>query len=146
LAVVSFGLVLARVFDLLWLTGLGATAELVYMFVNFRSLLSTMAEGAVQAEGDLACGLFQRLMTLAVESVKLEWGWGVLSAGAAFLLVSAGMSDGDTHRRMARPRSAGEADVAFLRDASRKDQAGPTLSDPNLDFLRRGQSEGEPER
>ena len=84
LAAISLVLILARKYRWLWLTGAASLALLAVAFFDFRS---RMAAPDKQLVRDAA------LQGQAVRPAHFEWGWAVLVAGTALLLVCAALRE-----------------------------------------------------
>ncbi len=82
LALVSLGLVLARRYEWLWLTGLGCGGLLLFAFVNVRQAQTWVASELADHPLAGALGV----------AVRLQWGWAVLGLGVACLLACAAMN------------------------------------------------------
>jgi hypothetical protein len=63
---------------------------LTFTFVSFQHRMSSMR---TDMSSDLADNPFAGLADLAVDAVQMQWGWGVLLAGGAMLLITAGMKE-----------------------------------------------------
>jgi len=87
LALVSVLLVIRNKCQWLFLTGFGALGVMAFTFVNFYNRL---AEAKASASRDLAGNPFKGLTDAVMESIQLDWGWGVLLLGA-ILLIAAGI-------------------------------------------------------
>ena len=90
LAVVSIGLVLAKRYGGLWVTGAGSLAVLLFTFVNFQLRMSQMQE---EMELKLAGNPFRGLADVAMKSVQIQWGWAILVIGAVLLIAAAALRD-----------------------------------------------------
>lgn len=91
LAGLSLLAVLVRKYGWLWFTGLGTLSMIGFTFLNFQSRMSSAkADMARELEGNP----FRGLGDLAMQSVQMQWGWGVLLTGALMLLIAAGMKEG----------------------------------------------------
>ncbi len=78
LAVVSFVLVILKVYQWLWLTILGSLGDALFAFLNVQRRIS-------QAKLHSA----DNPVRVAIESVQLQWGWAVLVVGAGLLIAAA---------------------------------------------------------
>lgn len=86
-ALISFVMVIARQYwALYWTGGFG----LLVMIFTIALLTSRIADVKQDMARDLAGNPFRGLANAAMSAVHLEWGWGLLIAGAVLLLVSAG--------------------------------------------------------
>jgi cell division protein FtsW (lipid II flippase) len=90
LAVLSLIVVLIRKYRWLWFTGVASLGMLTFTFVSFQHRMSSMR---TDMSSDLADNPFAGLADLAVDAVQMQWGWGVLLAGGAMLLITAGMKE-----------------------------------------------------
>jgi hypothetical protein len=86
ISTVSLILTLTRVYKGLWLTGLGSFAVLIFTFVKFQL---KMSELTTQMDKDLAGNPFRGLADIAVHSIQLQWGWGILLSGVVLLISAA---------------------------------------------------------
>jgi hypothetical protein len=85
LSLVSFILVLSRVYKGLLFTGLGSLAVLIFTFINFYN---KMNEVTAQMETELADNPFKGLADTAINSVQLQWGWAILVVGSILIITS----------------------------------------------------------
>jgi len=86
LALISFLLLLAKQYRGLWFTGPVSFAVLLFTFVNLQIRISEIKDKlGVELAGNRPPGLAD----LAVRSVQIEWGWSVLTIGAAFIVWAA---------------------------------------------------------
>lgn len=90
LAVISFFLVVAKRYTILWLTGL---ASLVVILTNLVSILSKISDAKQRMGSDLADNPFKDLADIATQSIQLQWGWAVLIVGAGMLIACAALKD-----------------------------------------------------
>jgi hypothetical protein len=90
LAVISFIVVLLKMFCVLWFTGLGSIALLVFAFVNFQKIFTDIN---TQTGTELAGNPFGGLADMAMQSVQIQWGWALLIIGAILLIASAAIKD-----------------------------------------------------
>jgi hypothetical protein len=90
LALISLGLVLAKKYGGLWITGAGSLAVMVFTFVNFQVRMGQMQE---KMESELAGNPFRGIADVAIQSIQIQWGWAVLIIGAALVIASAAISD-----------------------------------------------------
>jgi hypothetical protein len=93
LAVISLILTLTKKYRGLWLTGIGASAVMLFTFVNFQSKLGQLKS---QMDTDLSGNPFRGLLDMAVQSIQLQWGWAVLLVGAVLLIVAAALKHPNT--------------------------------------------------
>ena len=87
MAIISLVVTLTKKYGLLWATGLGSLAVMVFTFVHFHL---TMSGVKADLDVDLADNPFRGLADMAVQSIQLQWGWGVLLVGVLLLLITAG--------------------------------------------------------
>lgn len=86
LALISFLLLLAKQYRGLWFTGPLSFAVLLFTFINLQIRISEIKDKlGVELAGNRPPGLAD----LAVRSVQIEWGWSVLTIGAAFIVWAA---------------------------------------------------------
>src|SRR5439155_2700081 len=86
LALISFLLLLAKQYRGLWFTGLVSFAVLLFTFINLQIKISEIKDKlGVELAGNRPPGLAD----LAIRSVQIEWGWSVLTIGAAFIVWAA---------------------------------------------------------
>ncbi len=90
LSVISLLFVLTKMYNGLWLTGLGSLGVMLFTFINFQS---KMSEFKSSMESELEGNPFRGLADIALQSVQLQWGWAVLILGAALVIASAAISD-----------------------------------------------------
>lgn len=86
LAIASVLLVLRRKYQWVWLSGLGALAVIVF---NFIFLQIKLYEIQVRMQNELADNPFKGIADLAVQSIRLEWGWGILLIGTGLIITAA---------------------------------------------------------
>jgi stage V sporulation protein K len=86
LASISFLLLLTKQYRGLWFTGLVSFAVLLFTFINLQIRISEIKDKlGVELAGNRPPGLAD----LALRSVQIEWGWSVLTIGAAFIVWAA---------------------------------------------------------
>ena len=85
-ALISIGLVFAKKYGGLWVTGFGALAVMLFTFVNFQIRLSEMKDEMAMK---LAGNPFRGIADAAMQSIQLQWGWAVLIVGACLLIAAA---------------------------------------------------------
>src|SRR5215510_2717681 len=86
LASISFLLLLTKQYRGLWFTGLVSLAVLLFTFINLQIRISEIKESlGVELAGSRSPGLAD----WAVRSVQIEWGWSLLTIGAAFIVWAA---------------------------------------------------------
>lgn len=90
LAVISIGLVLAKKYSGLWITGGGSLALMMFTFVNFQLRMSQMQD---DMDRELSGNPFRGIADVAMQSIQIQWGWAVLVIGAALLIAAAAMGD-----------------------------------------------------
>lgn len=77
----------ARQYAALWITGLASAGVLAYSATHVQERVAGIDRNAA--------GLFGKAMRalsdMAMDSVRYEWGWAVLAAGAALVLVAAAL-------------------------------------------------------
>jgi hypothetical protein len=86
LALISIGLVLAKKYGGLWITGGGSLAVMLFTFLNFQLRMSQMHD---EMEIKLAGNPFRGIADVAMQSIQIQWGWAVLVIGAALLIAAA---------------------------------------------------------
>ena len=86
LAVISFLLLLAKKYRVLWFTGMASMGVLLFTFINLQIKISGIKDKlGVELAGNRPAGIGE----MATRSVQIEWGWPVLTIGAAFILWAA---------------------------------------------------------
>lgn len=85
---ISFLLVLLRQFRWLWVTSLTSMGVLIFSLLHFHQIMNETREGL---ERELIGNPFKGLAYLAVESISLQWGWGVLFGGVLMLIAAAAL-------------------------------------------------------
>jgi stage V sporulation protein K len=86
LASISFLLLLTKQYRGLWFTGPVSFAVLLFTFINLQIRISEIKDKlGVELAGNRPPGLAD----LALRSVQIEWGWSVLTIGAAFIVWAA---------------------------------------------------------
>lgn len=90
LAVLSFGLALAGQYAALWLTGAGSAGLLAYTYTHVEARITGVGRDGGGVFGDALRALSQ----VAMDSVRHEWGWAILAAGAVLLLAAAALRHG----------------------------------------------------
>jgi hypothetical protein len=90
LAAMSFILVLAKKYKVLWFTGLGSIAVIALTFARFQM---KMSDAKAQMGVNLAGNPFKGLAEIAMKSVQLQWGWALLTVGAALVIASAAIRE-----------------------------------------------------
>jgi hypothetical protein len=88
LAIISFILTLTNRQKGLILTGALSLGVIGYTYFNLQNKLSEIRNSM---DYELAGNPFKGLTDLAMNSIKMEWGWAVLVVGG-LLLIAAGMS------------------------------------------------------
>ena len=86
LAIVSFVLLLTKHYRALWFTGFASLGILLFTFIKLQIRISEIKE---KFGAELIDKGSPRLADWAVRSVQIEWGWPVLTIGAAFILWAA---------------------------------------------------------
>jgi hypothetical protein len=92
LAVISLGLTLAKKYRALWLTAAACTGMMLFTFTRFYSAMDEMKKSM---DTSLSGNPFRGLADMAMQSVQMQWGWGVLVAGVALLCVAAAVKPSD---------------------------------------------------
>jgi stage V sporulation protein K len=87
LAVVSFLLLLAKQYRGLWFTGLASLGVLAFTFINLQIKISEIKNKLV---AELFGNPLRGLADLAVQSVRIQWGWALLTIGSILILWAAG--------------------------------------------------------
>jgi hypothetical protein len=90
LAVISFIVVLLKMFKVLWFTGLGSIAIMFFTFVNIQT---NLANTKIKMETELAGNPFRGLADMAMQSVQIQWGWALLIVGAVLVIASAAIKE-----------------------------------------------------
>ncbi len=70
----------------LWYTGFASVAVLAYDFYEFKKRMNA---ATADMAADLAGNPFRGLADMAMASVQIQWGWGVLLLGAAIIITAA---------------------------------------------------------
>src|SRR5712692_5669757 len=86
LAVISFLLLLAKKYRGLWFTGMASMGVLLFTFINLQIKISGIKD---KLGVELAGNRPHSIGEMATRSVQIEWGWPVLTIGAAFILWAA---------------------------------------------------------
>jgi len=86
MAVASLILIAVKQHRLLWVTGLGSLALLVYTYIVLQKFIKEVTESVGQ---ELSGNPFAELVTVAFQSVQLQWGWAIMVVGAVLLLAAA---------------------------------------------------------
>jgi len=84
---VSFLYLLKKEIEPLFMTGIGSAGLLCFTFYNIYSKISNISSNI---EKDLAGNPFRGLADTAIQSIQMQWGWGILIVGSS-LLVTAGI-------------------------------------------------------
>ena len=72
---------------------------LTFTYSNF---LIRMTELKADMAHDLEGNPFRGIADLGVQSIQMQWGWGVLVSGAVLLLIAAAMRDAFAASKLAR--------------------------------------------
>lgn len=88
LALISLLITLSRHFKWLYLTALPSLCIMAFTFIQFRARMSELIGNM---DADLAGNPFRGLADAMVQTVELQWGWGVLLSGVILLLISASL-------------------------------------------------------
>ncbi|HEY9825481.1 MAG TPA: pentapeptide repeat-containing protein [Stenomitos sp.] len=86
LAIASVLLILKRMYQWVWLSGLGALAVIS---LNFIFLQIKLSEVQLRMQEELAGNPFKGIADLAVQSIRLEWGWAILLIGSGLIITAA---------------------------------------------------------
>lgn len=86
LAAVTFGLILLRRFNWLWITGF---LSLTLIGSTLLSFVWTIAQLQRSFSEEVSGDLFGGFAQLMLESVQLQWGWVLLLSGAVIVLATA---------------------------------------------------------
>ncbi len=70
---------------ILWFTGGASLVMMGYSFYEFKSRMNEITAGM---EADLAGNPFRGFADMAMNSVQIQWGWGVLIFGAIIIISS----------------------------------------------------------
>ena len=87
LAALSCALALAQQFKALWLTGLASAGVLAYSLTHVQQRIVGIDRHAGGVFGDA----LRALSDMTMDSVRYEWGWAPLVAGAALVLLAAAL-------------------------------------------------------
>jgi stage V sporulation protein K len=123
LAVASFVLLLTKQYRALWFTGFASLGVLLFTFIKLQIRISEIKE---KFGADLAGKRAPRLADWAMQSVQIEWGWPVLTIGAAFILWAAAQKFGTMARVAAYRRERSPAPSPVAADPN------PAADDPLL--------------
>ena len=63
---------------------------MLFAFINFQL---KMSQAKADMESELAGNPFRGLADMAMQSVQLQWGWALLTVGAALVIASAAIKD-----------------------------------------------------
>lgn len=85
ISVISLTLVLINKCKYLLVTSIASIFIMLATFINFQMRISTLK---TKMETDLAGNPFRGLADIAINSIQLQWGWGVLIAGVILLIVA----------------------------------------------------------
>ena len=86
LAAMALFSTLIKDYGKLWIPGLGTLGILIFTFINLRKRIS---EIQAQMNIELSGNPFRELADIAVQSIQLQWGWGVLIIGGLLLIAAA---------------------------------------------------------
>jgi hypothetical protein len=86
LAVLSVLLIATNKMRFLWYSAAGSLILLGFTFYQIKSKLGSIAE---EATADLAGNPFRGIVDVAIQSVQMQWGWGVLIVGCCLLFAAA---------------------------------------------------------
>jgi uncharacterized protein YjbI with pentapeptide repeats/type II secretory pathway pseudopilin PulG len=86
LSIASVFLILRRMYQWVWLSGLGALA---IISLNFIFLQVKLSEIQLRMQNELAGNPFRGIADLAVQSIRLEWGWAILLIGSGLIITAA---------------------------------------------------------
>jgi AAA+ superfamily predicted ATPase len=123
LAVVSFVLLLARLYRTLWFTGFASLGVLLFTFMKLQIRIAEIKE---KVGAELADKRSPGLADWAMRSVQIEWGWPVLTIGAAFILWTAAQKFGTISRVAVYRRERPSAPSSVAADPD------PAADDPSL--------------
>lgn len=87
LAAMTGAMAYARQYAAFWFTGIGSAAMLVFSATQVRERIA----GVGRADGVFGKAL-RALSDMAMDSVRYEWGWALLAAGAALVLLAAALA------------------------------------------------------
>ncbi len=79
----------------LWYTGFASIAILAYDFYAFKT---KMNEVTTDMEKDLAGNPFRGFADMAMASVQIQWGWGVLLLGSVIIITAAAIRQEDRNK------------------------------------------------
>ena len=118
LALISFLLLLAKQYRGLWFTGLASFAVLLFTFINLQIRIAEIKKIlGVELAGNRPPGLAD----LAIRSVQIEWGWSVLTIGAAFIVWAAANKFVSVAREAAYRRTITSDPKPLFSDPARDD-------------------------
>lgn len=86
LAVLSVVFIATNKMRFLWYSAAGSLILLGFTFYQIKSKLGSMTE---EATADLAGNPFRGIVDVAIQSVQMQWGWGVLIVGCCLLFGAA---------------------------------------------------------
>lgn len=87
LAALSAAMAFANQFQALWLTGLGSAGLLAYSATHVQERVV----GIDRHSGGVLGEALRALSDMTMDSVRYEWGWALLVAGAALVLLAAAL-------------------------------------------------------
>ena len=97
LGAISLGMVFAKKYRWLFVTSLPTLAVLLLTFIHFQIKISEMKARYIESVGD---NPFAGIGRMALETVKLDWGWGVLFLGVILIGVCACIDEKPTTERV----------------------------------------------
>ena len=97
LGAISLGLAFAKKYRWLFLTSIPALAALLITLIHFQTKISEMKAKYIEDIGD---NPFAGIGRMALETVKLDWGWGVLFLGVLLIGVCACIDEKPTTERV----------------------------------------------
>jgi uncharacterized protein YjbI with pentapeptide repeats/type II secretory pathway pseudopilin PulG len=111
LAVASVFFIFRRMYQWVWLSGLGALAV---VSLNFIFLQVKLSEMQLRMQNELAGNPFKGIADLAVQSIHLEWGWAILLIGSGLVIAAAYLKKATLTKQMFMGVGAVVAVTLFL--------------------------------
>ncbi len=85
LAIASSIFILLKKYKIVWITGLTTLGVIFWTFINLQGKITSATE---EMRNQLAGNPLAGLGDLAVQSIQLQWGWGILALGGILVIVS----------------------------------------------------------
>jgi hypothetical protein len=86
LSVISIILLTLKIYKGLWFTSIGSLWVMLYTYINLQSEISKMKK---DLNADLAGNPFRGLADIAINSVRIQWGWAIMLVGAGLIIACA---------------------------------------------------------